>query len=59
MTTPADLWVRIAEIRDRQALEVVAQLVKNELVVLQTQVTQLEQLNQAVGERLKNMERPG
>jgi hypothetical protein len=59
MTTPADLWVRIAEIRDRQALEVVAQLVKTELVVLQTQVTQLEQLNQAVAERLQKMERTG
>ena len=59
MTTPADLWVRIAEIRDRQALEVVSQLVKSELVVLQTQVTQLEQLNQAVTERLQKMERTG
>jgi len=59
MTTPADLWVRIAEIRDRQALEVVAQLVKNELVVLQTQVSQLEQLNQAVNERLQNIGKMG
>jgi hypothetical protein len=55
MTTPADLWVRIAEIRDRSALEVVAQLVQTELVVLQTQVAQLEQLNKAVNERLQRM----
>jgi hypothetical protein len=59
MTSFADLFVRIADIRDRQALEVVSQLVKNELVVLQTQVTQLEQLNQAVAERLQRMDRPG
>ncbi len=59
MTSIADLFTRIADIRDRQALEVVSQLLKNELVVLQTQVTQMEQLNQAVAERLQKMERPG
>lgn len=59
MTTPVDLWLRIAEIRDRQALEVVAQLVKNDLAVLQMQVSQLEQLNQALTERIEKMGRPG
>lgn len=59
MTTPVDLWLRIAEIRDRQALEVVAQLVKNDLAVLQMQVSQLEQLNQALTERIEKMGRTG
>jgi hypothetical protein len=55
MTSVADLWVRVDQIRDRAALEVVSQLLQNELTVLQTQVSQLEQLNKAVNERIQRM----
>lgn len=52
MTTPVpDLWIRIAEIRDLQALQVVQQLVQTEISILQTQVAQLEALNKAIDER--------
>jgi hypothetical protein len=56
MTTPVpDLWIRIAEIRDVRALQVVQQLVQTELNILQTQVSQLEALNKAIDERIKGM----
>ena len=53
MTTPADLWVRIAEIQDRQALQVVSQLVQSEISILQAQVSELAALNKALEERMQ------
>ena len=56
MTTPVpDLWIRIAEIRDAQALQVVQQLVQTEISILQTQVAQLEALNKAIEERSRGL----
>ncbi len=56
MTTPLpELWVQLVEIRDRQALQVVAQLVQSEINTLQAQVTELAALNQALEERMKGM----
>jgi hypothetical protein len=50
-----DLVARIAEIRDRQGLELVSRLIQSELAVLQTQVDQLQQLSKAVEERMRGM----
>lgn len=50
-----DLIARIADIRDRQGLELVHVLIRSELSILQAQVDQLQQLSKAVEERMSGM----
>ena len=50
-----DLIARIADIRDRQGLELVNVLIQSELSILQAQVDQLQQLSKAVEERMSGM----
>jgi hypothetical protein len=55
MTSFPDLVVRIAEIKDRESLQLVSRLIESQLTMLEAQVAQLQQLSKAVEDRMKGM----
>ena len=59
MTSFPDLWTKISEIQDREALQLVQRLVASELTVLEAQLAQLQQVNLALAEKMKGLETPG
>lgn len=58
MTTLPDLWTKITEIQDREALQLVQRLVASELTVLEAQMAQLQQVNRAIEEKMRGMDAP-
>ncbi len=59
MTTFPDLWTKISEIQDREALQLVQRLIASELIVMEAQLAQLQQVNLAIEEKMKGLETPG
>jgi hypothetical protein len=59
VTTLPDLWTKITEIQDREALQLVHRLVQSELTVLEAQLAQLQQVSRAIEEKMKGLDTPG
>lgn len=58
MTTPApDDWIRIANIRDVAALELLSRYIRAELTMVEARMDQLKQLDEAVGQRIESLGR--
>jgi len=55
MTTPVDVWTKLVDIKDRESLVVVSQLIKSELTVMEAQVNQLRELNKVLDQRIQRM----
>ena len=58
MTTLPDLWTKITQIQDREALLLVHRLVQSELTVLEAQLAQLQQVNRAIEEKMRGLDTP-
>lgn len=52
-----DLVSVLTQVRDRESLTLVSRVLESQLTVLQAQVVQLQQVQGAVQERLKNLPR--
>jgi hypothetical protein len=52
-----DLVTVITQVRDRESLVLVSRVLESQLTVLQAQVAQLEQVQKALTERAKTLER--
>jgi hypothetical protein len=52
-----DLVTVVAQVRDRESLILVSRVLESQLTVLQAQVAQLEQVQKALTERAKTLER--
>lgn len=52
-----DLVTVVTQVRDRESLLLVSRVLESQLTVLQAQVAQLEQVNKALAERAKTLER--
>jgi hypothetical protein len=50
-----DLMTVIPAIRDRESLQLVARMLESQLTVMEAQVAQMRQLQNAVNERVKGM----
>lgn len=49
MTTPIDIWVHtIAQIRDRESLDLVARIVESQLTVVEAQAAQLNHAKELI-----------
>lgn len=60
MTTPApDDWIRIANITDVAALQLLSRLIQSEVTMLEARLNQLNQLNEAVNERMQGLGKSG
>ena len=55
MTSFPDLVVRIAEIKDKETLQLVSRLIESQVTMLEAQVAQLQQLSKAVEEKMRDI----
>ena len=55
MTSFPDLVVRIAEIKDKESLQLVSRLIESQVTMLEAQVAQLQQLSKAVEEKMRDI----
>lgn len=56
MTTPRpDDWLTIVQIRDRDSLVLVSRVLESQRTVLESQLTQINMLDQVVQERIKSL----
>jgi hypothetical protein len=56
MTTLPDLWTKIGDIQDVEALRLVHRLVRSEMTIVEAQLAQLQQVDRAIEEKMKEME---
>ncbi len=56
MTTLPDLWTKIGDIQDVEALQLVHRLVRSEMTIVEAQLAQLQQVDRAIEEKMKEME---
>jgi hypothetical protein len=59
MTTLPDLWTKITEIQDRDALQLVHRMVQSELTIVEAQMAQLQQVSRAIEDRMKTLDAQG
>jgi hypothetical protein len=55
MTTFPDDFLSISQIKDRASLQLVGRLIEAQRLVLEAQLTQIRQVQEAVGERMKTL----
>jgi hypothetical protein len=56
VTTPRpDDWLTIVQIRDRDSLVLVSRVLESQRTVLESQLTQINMLDQVVQERIKSL----
>jgi uncharacterized protein YigA (DUF484 family) len=55
MITLPDLWTKIGEIQDLDALRLIHRLVQSEMTTVEAQLAQLQQVNRVIEEKMKDM----
>jgi len=50
-----DLWRKIGEIQDLDALRLIHRLVQSEMTTVEAQLVQLQQVNRVIEEKMKDM----
>jgi hypothetical protein len=50
-----DLWTKIGEIQDLDALRLIHRLVQSEMTIVEAQLAQLQQVNRVIEEKMKDM----
>ena len=54
MITLPDLWTKIGEIQDLDALRLIHRLVQSEMTTVEAQLAQLQQVNRVIEEKMKD-----
>jgi hypothetical protein len=50
-----DLWTKIGEIQDLDALRLIHRLVQSEMTTVEAQLVQLQQVNRVIEEKMKDL----
>lgn len=55
MMTLPDLWTKIEEVQDLEALRLIHRLVQSQMTTVEAHLAQLQQLNRVIEEKMKDM----
>lgn len=55
MMTLPDLWTKIEEVQDLEALRLIHRLVQSQMTTVEAHLAQLQQVNRVIEEKMKDM----
>lgn len=55
MMTLPDLWTKIEEVQDLDALQLIHRLVQSQMTTVEAHLAQLQQVNRVIEEKMKDM----